>query len=81
VYILDRVWLYLRRRKKKVVKISFNGKPVELNYDSVVIVTLTSCTNTSNPSFMLGASLVAKKHVNLAYMLVSTKLNSIYVMC
>ncbi|KAI8010369.1 hypothetical protein LOK49_LG06G01436 [Camellia lanceoleosa] len=32
-----------------------------LNHGSVVIAAITSCTNTSNPSVMLGAGLVAKK--------------------
>jgi aconitate hydratase len=33
----------------------------ELRHGSVVIAAITSCTNTSNPSVMLGAGLVAKK--------------------
>lgn len=32
---------------------------------SVVIAAITSCTNTSNPSVMLGAGLLAKKAVEL----------------
>jgi aconitate hydratase len=36
---------------------------VELAHGSVVIAAITSCTNTSNPSVMLGAGLVAKKAV------------------
>lgn len=35
--------------------------PVELRHGSVLIAALTSCTNTSNPSVMLAAGLVAKK--------------------
>ena len=34
-----------------------------LHHGSVVIAAITSCTNTSNPSVMLGAGLVAKKAV------------------
>ncbi len=34
-----------------------------LNHGSVVIAAITSCTNTSNPSVMLGAGLLAKKAV------------------
>ncbi|KAF5949322.1 hypothetical protein HYC85_011315 [Camellia sinensis] len=45
----------------KVEKFSFHGQPAELNHGSAVIAAITSCTNTSNPSVMLGASLVAKK--------------------
>ena len=42
-----------------------NGETVELNDGAVVIASITSCTNTSNPSVMLGAALVAKKAVEL----------------
>ncbi len=35
----------------------------ELQHGSVVIAAITSCTNTSNPSVMLGAGLLAKKAV------------------
>ena len=34
-----------------------------LNHGAVVIAAITSCTNTSNPSVMIGAGLVAKKAV------------------
>ncbi|KAI7999181.1 hypothetical protein LOK49_LG09G01572, partial [Camellia lanceoleosa] len=44
-------------------KIGF--KPVELNHGSVITVAITSCTNTSNPSVMLGAGLVTKKTCEL----------------
>ncbi|AIK96174.1 aconitate hydratase AcnA [Candidatus Odyssella acanthamoebae] len=37
------------------------GKDYELNHGDVVIAAITSCTNTSNPSVMLGAGLVARK--------------------
>ncbi|MGI8587786.1 MAG: aconitate hydratase AcnA [Chloroflexia bacterium] len=39
-----------------------NGEHV-LNHGSVVIAAITSCTNTSNPSVMIGAGLLAKKAV------------------
>ena len=35
----------------------------EINHGSVVISAITSCTNTSNPSVMIGAGLLAKKAV------------------
>lgn len=38
-----------------------NGNTVELKHGSVVIAAITSCTNTSNPSVMVAAGLVAKK--------------------
>ncbi|MCB0345415.1 MAG: aconitate hydratase AcnA [Bdellovibrionales bacterium] len=40
-----------------------NGTSAEMNHGAVVIAAITSCTNTSNPSVMLGAGLVAKKAV------------------
>ncbi len=40
-----------------------NGDGFELSDGSVVIAAITSCTNTSNPSLMLGAGLLAKKAV------------------
>nr|XP_020450657.1 cytoplasmic aconitate hydratase [Monopterus albus] len=43
------------------VPFQFNGKDYILNHGSVVIAAITSCTNTSNPSVMLGAGLLAKK--------------------
>ena len=39
------------------------GRDVTLTDGSIVIAAITSCTNTSNPSVMLGAGLVAKKAV------------------
>src|SRR5207237_7088211 len=35
----------------------------QLDHGSVVIAAITSCTNTSNPSVMIGAGLLAKKAV------------------
>uniref|UniRef100_A0A182J569 Cytoplasmic aconitate hydratase n=1 Tax=Anopheles atroparvus TaxID=41427 RepID=A0A182J569_ANOAO len=40
-----------------------DGKTYSLRHGSVVIAAITSCTNTSNPSVMLGAGLLAKKAV------------------
>ncbi|MHB8470088.1 MAG: aconitate hydratase AcnA [Gaiellaceae bacterium] len=39
------------------------GQDYELEHGSVVIAAITSCTNTSNPSVMIGAGLLAKKAV------------------
>jgi len=41
------------------------GEDVTLDDGAVVIASITSCTNTSNPAVMLGAGLVAKKAVAL----------------
>jgi len=38
-----------------------NGQEIEMKHGDVVIAAITSCTNTSNPSVMLGAGIVAKK--------------------
>jgi len=40
-----------------------DGTSFELDHGAVVIAAITSCTNTSNPSVMIGAALVAKKAV------------------
>jgi aconitate hydratase len=40
-----------------------NGTELEMTHGDVVIAAITSCTNTSNPSVMLGAGIVAKKAV------------------
>jgi aconitate hydratase len=46
----------------KIATASFNGRGKEnLGHGAVVIAAITSCTNTSNPSVMVGAGLVAKK--------------------
>ncbi len=38
-----------------------NGQSTEVSHGAVVIAAITSCTNTSNPSVMIGAGLLAKK--------------------
>ena len=40
-----------------------DGNKFELDHGRVVIAAITSCTNTSNPSVMIGAGLLAKKAV------------------
>lgn len=40
-----------------------NGSSAEISHGSVVIAAITSCTNTSNPSVMIGAGLLAQKAV------------------
>ncbi|MFD1434342.1 aconitate hydratase AcnA [Kroppenstedtia eburnea] len=47
----------------KKVEVNYNGETFELGHGDVVIAAITSCTNTSNPSVMLGAALVAHKAV------------------
>ncbi|MGD8926523.1 MAG: aconitate hydratase AcnA, partial [Thioalkalispiraceae bacterium] len=50
---------------KGAVETTIGGQPVSLKDGAVVIAAITSCTNTSNPSVMIGAGLVAKKAVAL----------------
>jgi len=48
----------------KEVPVKNNGDAFQLSSGAVVIAAITSCTNTSNPSLMLGAGLLAKKAVD-----------------
>ena len=48
---------------KKRVPVELPAGRAELGHGSVVIAAITSCTNTSNPSVMLGAGLLARKAV------------------
>ena len=50
---------------KRTVEIELDGQTVQLGDGSIVIAAITSCTNTSNPSVMVGAGLMAKKAVEL----------------
>ena len=43
--------------------VNFRGIDFTLEHGDVVIAAITSCTNTSNPSVMIGAGLLAKKAV------------------
>jgi aconitate hydratase len=48
---------------KPVFPSSYRPADTEIGHGSVLIAAITSCTNTSNPSVMLGAALLAKKAV------------------
>eukprot|EP00270_Netrium_digitus_P005282 TRINITY_DN1694_c0_g1_i4.p1 TRINITY_DN1694_c0_g1~~TRINITY_DN1694_c0_g1_i4.p1 ORF type:complete len:713 (+),score=224.00 TRINITY_DN1694_c0_g1_i4:131-2269(+) len=54
-----------KEQQGKVIHFDFNGQPADLKHGSVVISAITSCTNTSNPSVIIGAALVAKKATEL----------------
>jgi len=45
------------------VQVRNNGDSFDFSSGAIVIAAITSCTNTSNPSLMLGAGLLAKKAV------------------
>jgi aconitate hydratase len=49
--------------KDPAIRASVAGADYQLGHGSVVIAAITSCTNTSNPSVMLGAGLVARNAV------------------
>ncbi|MFD1149652.1 aconitate hydratase [Saccharothrix hoggarensis] len=50
-------------RPSNPVKVSLDGAEFELDHGAVAIAAITSCTNTSNPTVMIGAALLAKKAV------------------
>jgi aconitate hydratase len=47
--------------RARAVPVELDGERFELEHGAVVIAAITSCTNTSNPSVMVAAGLVAKK--------------------
>jgi len=47
--------------RERRVKFSWGDAEVEFSHGSVAIAAITSCTNTSNPSVMIAAGLLAKK--------------------
>jgi aconitate hydratase len=49
--------------RSHVSTVRLNGTTASLTHGSVVIAAITSCTNTSNPSVLIGAGLLAKKAV------------------
>jgi aconitate hydratase len=48
---------------EKRVSINISGEALEIEHGAVSVAAITSCTNTSNPSVMIGAGLLAKKAV------------------
>ncbi|MGL5857696.1 MAG: aconitate hydratase [Angustibacter sp.] len=50
-------------RRSRPVPVDLDGQPAEIDHGAVVIASITSCTNTSNPSVMVGAGLLARKAV------------------
>ena len=53
------------QQTEKTVAITCRSQKAELRHGSVVLAAITSCTNTSHPSLMLAAGLVAQKAVGL----------------
>ncbi len=63
-------WIEPQRRRRDLFKqhrvpFEIRGEQTSMTHGSVVIAAITSCTNTSNPSVMIGAGLLAKKAVEL----------------
>jgi len=58
-------WRALVEKYKKtdVAEVAVKGLDAHIGHGDVVIAAITSCTNTSNPSVMIGAGLLAKKAV------------------
>ena len=54
---------FSEKTNKDAINISVNNKATTIKNGDVVIASITSCTNTSNPSVMIGAALLAKKAV------------------
>ena len=50
-----------QRPSKGPARVTDNGQTYELRDGAVVIAAITSCTNTSNPSVLIGAGLLARK--------------------
>ncbi|TDV42638.1 aconitate hydratase [Actinophytocola oryzae] len=50
-------------RPSKPTTVTLDGATFEIDHGAVAIAAITSCTNTSNPSVMIGAALLAKKAV------------------
>ncbi|NYT84879.1 aconitate hydratase [Pollutimonas harenae] len=53
------------RDQRDPVSITLNGTQYQIDHGAVVIAAITSCTNTSNPTVMIAAALLAKKAVEL----------------
>jgi aconitate hydratase len=50
----------IERRSGDAIEVTVDGESFELDHGRVVIAAITSCTNTSNPSVMIGAGLLAR---------------------
>ncbi len=59
----DRGFGLKQEELSRTASLANKGEKIEMRHGAVVIAAITSCTNTSNPSVMLGAGLVAKKAV------------------
>ena len=58
------VSMMTRLKKKQLLNLQM-AEAVTMKTGAVAIAAITSCTNTSNPSVLVGAGLVAKKAVEM----------------
>lgn len=49
---------------ERTAQVKMNGSSERIGHGAVVLAAITSCTNTSNPTVMVGAGLLAKKAVD-----------------
>ncbi|WP_110513393.1 aconitate hydratase AcnA [Herpetosiphon llansteffanensis] len=61
--IAERGFALSPEKAESTATVKNNGHSATIGHGAVVIASITSCTNTSNPSVMLGAGLLAKKAV------------------
>ncbi len=59
----ERGFALTETEQRRAAEVEHHGERFTLHHGSVVIAAITSCTNTSNPSVMLGAGLLAKNAV------------------
>jgi aconitate hydratase len=59
--IADRGFALDEKSVKRTAQVADNGHTSTIGHGAVVIAAITSCTNTSNPSVMIAAGLLAKK--------------------
>jgi aconitate hydratase len=58
---MESTYAQVKSPRDAEVETTYNGEKFKLRHGSVVIAAITSCTNTSNPSAMISAGLVAQK--------------------
>lgn len=61
--VKDRGFELTEEQLQQTATLGSNGESSNITHGAVVIAAITSCTNTSNPSVMIGAGLLAKKAV------------------
>ena len=60
---IDETGVQVETRQQKTIKVTTQDAEYKVSDGAVAIAAITSCTNTSNPSVMLGAGLVAQKAI------------------